>query len=235
MPDRPDGKIKIVCDWDKCTDCGSCEQACLPKALYYCGIDYTIDELMPRIKREKPFYDKSGGGVTVSGGECLCQADAVAELLKSCKEIGVDTVVDTCGFIPFKNIEKVLPYVDLFLYDLKHMDSNKHKEGTGVPNELILENAVKITERGGKFHIRVPLIPGFNTDFANIEAICNFLTPIKHAVELVQVLPFHNLGSAKYDRLSKQAPRLETHPPTDEEIAAIVKIFEDFDFKVVIH
>jgi pyruvate formate lyase activating enzyme len=235
LPEEKDGKVKIVCDWSKCTNCGECEKVCLTKALYYCGVDYTIDELMPRIEREKPFYDKSGGGVTLSGGECLSQADGCAELLKRCKEIGVGTAVDTCGIIPYENIKKVLPYTDLFLYDLKHMDSERHAWGTAVPNERILENALKIAADGGKFHIRIPLIPGYNTSMENIEATRDFLLPIIDSVELIQVLPYHNLGAAKFDRLSTIPPELDTHAPTEDEVEEICAVFRDAGFEVIVH
>jgi pyruvate formate lyase activating enzyme len=235
LPKAEGERVKIVCDWDKCTNCGECEKVCLTKALYYCGVDTPVEDLLPRILREKPFYDKSGGGITVSGGEALCQADGVAELLKLCKEVGVGTAVDTCGLIPYENIKKVLPYTDLFLYDLKHMDSEQHKWGTAVPNELILENALKIAADGGKFHIRIPLIPGFNTSMENILATRDFLLPIKDSVELVQVLPFHNLGAAKFDRLSKTAPELDTHPPEDELVEEICKVFTDAGFEAIVH
>jgi pyruvate formate lyase activating enzyme len=235
MPKAKSDRVKIVCDWDTCTGCGECEKACLTKALYCCGIDTSIDDLMSRILREKPFYDKSGGGVTVSGGECLCQADGVAALLRRCKEEGIGTAVDTCGLIPYENIKKVLPYTDLFLYDLKHMDSEQHKWGTAAPNELILENVRKIAAGGGRFHIRIPLIPGFNTSMENILATREFLLPVKDSVDLVQVLPFHNLGAAKFDRLSKTAPELDTHPPDDTLVDEICRAFTDAGFETIVH
>jgi pyruvate formate lyase activating enzyme len=235
MPENEGGKVKIVCNWDKCTNCGECEKVCLTKALYYCGIDYTVDELMPRIEREKPFYHKSGGGITVSGGECLCQADGVAELLQCCKESGVSTAVDTCGLIPYENIEKVLPHTDIFLYDLKHMNSERHKWGTGVPNGRILENARHIAKEGGRFHIRIPLIPGFNADNDNITETRDFLLPIKDSVDLIQVLPFHNLGAAKFDRLSMKSPELDTQAPEDKLIEEVCEVFREADFAVTLH
>ena len=235
LPKTEEERVRIVCDWDKCTNCGACERACPTGALYYCGTERTIDELMRRIERETPYYGKSGGGVTVSGGECLCQADGVAELLRRCKELDIGTAVDTCGFVPYSSIEKVLPYADLFLYDIKHMDSDKHRWGTGVPNELILENAKKIAAAGGKFHIRFPVMPNYNSDKENLTATRDFLLEIKDAVELIQVLPYHAFGNAKYDRLSIDPPEFDTHVPTEEEIAEIVKFFEEAGFKAIIH
>ena len=235
LPQSEDDRLKIVCDWDKCTDCGACEKACPTGALYYCGVDRSIDDLMRRIEREVPYYGKSGGGVTASGGEALCQPDSVAELFRRCKELNISTAADTCGFVPYKNIEKVLPYTDLFLYDIKHMDSQKHAWGTGVPNELILENARKIAADGGRFHIRIPLIPNYNTDMENLIKARDFLIGIKDAVDLIQVLPYHNFGNAKYDRLSLDPPEFDTHVPSKEEIDEIVKFFEEAGFTVIVH
>jgi pyruvate formate lyase activating enzyme len=227
-------KIKIVCDWSTCTNCGACAAVCPTGALYYCGVDHIVDDLVKRIKREKSFYDKSGGGVTTSGGECLCQPDGVAELFRQCKEIGVSTAADTCGLVPWKNIEKVLPYTDLFLYDIKHMDSERHAWATGAPNGLILENARRIAKAGGRFHIRFPLIPGFN-DGTNVKVTRDFLLEIKDAIDLIQVLPFHTYGEAKYDRLSMEPPQYEYVAPTEEQVASVVEVFEDAGFKVTLH
>jgi pyruvate formate lyase activating enzyme len=235
QPAGGQGPIKIICNWDKCTDCGACEQVCVSKALYRGGVDKTLDEVMFGILQDQPFYRKSNGGVTISGGEALCQPDAVRELLKLCKDAGIHTAVDTCGFIPYQAIEKVAPYTDIYLYDLKQMDSDKHRAAVGVPNELILENARKIAAAGGRLHIRIPLIPNINADIQNIEATRDFLLEIKDAVDVIQVLPYHNLGNAKWDRLSLTPPPLETYVPTDEQVDEVVKILTDAGFEVMIH
>ena len=235
MPESEDERLRIVCNWEKCTNCGACQAVCPPGALYYCGTTRPIDELMRRIERESAYYSKSGGGVTVSGGEPLCQPDAVMELLKRCKELNISTAVDTCGFIPYENIKKVLPYTDLFLYDLKHMNSDRHAWGTGVPNELILENARKIAAGGGRFQIRLPLMPNYNTDKENLTATRDFLLEIKDSVDLVQVLPYHSFGNAKYDRLSREPPEFDTSAPQKDEVDEIVKFFEDAGFPVIVH
>ncbi|MGI6216327.1 MAG: glycyl-radical enzyme activating protein [Coriobacteriales bacterium] len=230
-------ELKFDINLETCTRCGKCIDACLTQALYWCGEDMTVEDIMKKVRRDKPFFDKSGGGVTVSGGECLMQPDFMAAFLKQCKEEGVNTAVDTCGYVPWENIEKVLPYSDLFLYDIKHMDSAEHKRLTGVPNELILENAKKIAENGGRFHIRIPLITGCNDSVENIEATRDFLLTIKDAVDLVQVLPYHKLGTVKWERLywKDEATDFETEPPSDEEVEARSQIFRDAGFEVIIH
>jgi len=140
----------IDIDRDKCDNCGKCAEACPAKALYMCGTDYTIDEIMQRVYRDKPFFDRSGGGITVSGGECLYQPDFLEALLKRCKEEGVHTAVDTTGYADWSVLERILPYTDLFLYDLKHLDSEMHRRVIGVPNERILENVKKLAAAGAR-------------------------------------------------------------------------------------
>ncbi len=164
MSAKGDEELQLVTvDRTKCDNCGKCAEACTAKALYMCGDDYTVEEVMERIRRDVPFYERSGGGVTISGGECLCQPEFLLAVLKQCKAEGIHTAVDTTGFAPWSSIEPILPYTDLFLYDLKNMDSAAHKAVIGVPNELILENARKIAAAGGKFQIRIPIIPMFLT------------------------------------------------------------------------
>jgi len=234
LPTNPGDKPIITCDWDKCDDCGKCTDVCIPKALYWSGAPRKVEDIVKRLEREKPYFIKSGGGVTASGGECLLQPEGVAYLLKRSHEIGINTCVDTCGYIPWENIEMVLPHTDLFLYDLKHMDSEKHKEGTGVPNELILENCRKIAEAGGKMQIRIPLIPGYN-DGQNIIDTCEFLKTIREGVFEVQVLPYHNYGDAKYARLSMDAPDYGFRAPTQEESEWAMNVFVEAGFKAMIH
>ena len=190
---------------DLCDNCGECAEVCYPNALYLCGEDYTVDRMMERLLRDKPFFRKDGG-VTISGGECLSQPIFTLELLKRLKAEGIHTAVDTTGFAQWKIVEQVLPYTDLFLYDLKHMDSAKHKAATGVPNEIILENARQIAAHGGKLQIRIPVIPMFNHDVENIRATAEFCKELGDAVTIVQLLPYHSMGAMKYLRISDETP-----------------------------
>jgi pyruvate formate lyase activating enzyme len=231
-----DSEIQLVTvDRSKCDNCGKCAEACTSKALYMCGTDYTVDEIIERVRRDVPFYNRSGGGVTISGGECLCQPDFVLEVLKRCKAEGIHTAVDTTGHVDWKIIEKVLPYTDLFLYDLKNMNSELHKRVIGVPNELILENAKKIAAAGGKFQIRIPVIPLFNDSVNAFEAYGEFIKGLGDSVEVVQLLPYHNLGTVKWERLQRNAPVLEATPPSDELMQARKKQLEDMGLPVIIH
>ncbi|MBR0401241.1 MAG: glycyl-radical enzyme activating protein [Lachnospiraceae bacterium] len=219
---------------DVCDNCGKCEEVCYPNALYITGKDYTVDELVTRLLQDRRLYEKSGGGVTISGGECLCQPEFTTAVFKRLKEEGIHTACDTTGFVQWEILEKTLPYVDLYLYDLKHMDSEKHKAVVGVPNDLILENAKKLAEAGGKMQIRIPTIPMFNNDEDNIRKTAQFIADLGDAVEITQLLPYHNLGVMKYLRISDE-PVAEATPPTEEFMQGLKKIMEEYGIKVTIH
>ena len=222
-------------DRTNCDNCGKCAEVCTAKALYMCGTDYTLEEVMQRVRRDVPFFKRSGGGVTVSGGECLCQHEFLLEILKQCKAEGIHTAVDTTGFAPWSSIEPVLPYTDLFLYDLKNMDSRLHKLATGVPNELILENAQKIAKAGGKFQIRIPMIPLFNDSQESFEQFGKFILTLGNAVEVVQLLPYHKMGTVKWERLQRHNKVFESVPPKDELVQARKAYLESLGLNVMIH
>jgi pyruvate formate lyase activating enzyme len=200
-----------------------------------CGTDMTIAEVMRRLTHDKPFYETSGGGVTVSGGECLSQPDFTIELLRQCKENGINTAVDTTGFVPWSAIERALPYTDMFLYDLKCMDSAMHKQVIGVPNELILENAQKIAEHGGKLWIRIPVMPMFNDSREHFDKYGEFLTTVKDAVINIQLLPYHKMGISKYDRLLTNEQVFVAEPPSDALMEERKAQLEARGFTVRIH
>lgn len=219
---------------DICNDCGICEKSCYSEALYLCGKDYTVDELMKRLLQDRKFYEKSGGGVTISGGEALCQIDFVEEVLKRLKNEGIHTALDTTGYAPWETVERTLPYTDLYLYDLKHMDSKKHKEVIGVPNELILSNAQKLAEHGKLLQIRIPVIPLFNHDEENIRKTAEFCQILGKSVAMIQLLPYHNLGVMKYLRISDK-PVAQATPPSDEYMEKLKRIMEEYGLPVTIH
>ena len=219
---------------DLCTDCGLCTEKCYPEALYICGKDYTVDEIVTRLLQDRRFYEKSGGGVTISGGEALCQVDFVVEVLKRLKAEGIHTALDTTGFADWSVVERTVPYVDLYLYDIKHMDSAKHKAATGVPNEKILDNARRLAAAGKKLQIRIPVIPLFNHDEPNIRATAEFCVSLGDAVTVVQLLPYHNLGVTKYLRISDK-PVAEATPPSDEYIQHLKAVMESYGLPVTIH
>ena len=219
---------------DLCDNCGDCAKVCYPGALYICGKDYTVDELVTRLLQDRKFYEKSGGGITVSGGEALSQPDFTVEVLKRMKEAGVHTALDTTGYASWETVSRALPYADLFLYDLKHMDSEKHKAVVGVPNEPILENARKLAAAGARLQVRIPVIPLFNDDEENIRRTAEFCRELGDAVETVQLLPYHNMGVSKYLRISDK-PVAEATPPSAEKMERLRDIMAEYGLHVTIH
>lgn len=219
---------------DICDNCGECTDSCYAEALYLCGKDYTVDELVERLLQDRNFYERSGGGVTISGGEALCQIDFVEEVLKRLKEENINTALDTTGYAEWEVLSRTMPYVDLYLYDLKHMDSKKHEEVVKVPNEKILANAKKLAENGKKLQIRIPVIPLFNHDEENIRKTAEFCKELGDAVTMIQLLPYHNLGVMKYLRISDK-PVAEATPPSEEYMQKLKGIMEEYGLNVSIH
>lgn len=191
-----------------CDACKKCEKACYASALKVMGEDIKISELMEVIEEDRMFYETSGGGMTLGGGEVLVQAAAALDLLKASKLAGINTAMETCGYTTKETILKVAEYTDLFLYDLKHMDSNKHDYWTGVRNEKILENLRLLLENGFNIRVRFPIIKGVNDDQDTLEKLMNFLLPYKDYENLkgIDILPYHKLGVNKYRQLDMEYP-----------------------------
>lgn len=186
------------------------------------GKDVTVGEVMEEIKKDLPYYRRSGGGVTLSGGEALLQPEFAVALLKACRRTGINTAIETTGFASFDAIEKYLPHLDYILMDIKHIDSEKHKAYTTKPNELILENAKKIAESGANLTIRVPVIPGFNNTPEEISAIARFAKSLK-GVENLHLLPYHRLGEDKYKGLGREYALAGVAPNEDSLMETLLK------------
>ncbi|MBO4352736.1 MAG: glycyl-radical enzyme activating protein [Eggerthellaceae bacterium] len=217
-----DGKANI--DRSLCKRCMTCVDACLNKAMNRMGEEKTVDDVWKVVRRDRDFYEESGGGVTVSGGEPLTQADFVAELFERFHDEGIHTCLDTTGFASEEALRKVLPHTDLVLFDLKHMDSAKHQEVVGVPNEPIHENLMTILAEGVPVIIRIPYIPGFNDDDENMAATAAFVkqhTPDSH----VDILPYHEYGKNKYGSVGMEYPMPPTDKPSDEKLAHSKEFF----------
>ena len=167
------------------------------------GEDVTVRDCMEIIERDRTYYRRSGGGITLSGGECLFQADFSADLLKAAKQAGINTAIESTGNASYDRIQKLLPYLDLYLMDIKHINSAKHKEFTGAPNELILENAKKIANDAKELIIRVPVIPTFNDTESEIRDIARFAASLPN-VKKIHLLPYHRLGLDKYKGLNRE-------------------------------
>ena len=190
----------------KCRCCGTCAEACPATALRKLGDHRGLDVIFHEVEKDKVYYEKSKGGVTVSGGEPTLQADFLKKFLQKCKDAGFHTALDTCGYASRETLKSLLPYVDLVLYDLKEIDSKKHKDFTGVSNEKILENAIWLIDEmehtGQKMWIRTPLIPSFTATEDNVRGIGNFIVEkLRNKVERWDLLAFNNLAKAKYDRM----------------------------------
>lgn len=200
-------------DRDKCMGCGKCEEVCLGDALKLYGKEVTVDEILPVLLEDKDFYESSGGGVTISGGECLCHYEFCKELLMKLKEHGIHTAVDTCGMVSKKAIDEVLPYTDTFLYDIKAIDAEVHKRCTGFTNETILENIKYIDSLGKPIEVRYPYVPGYNS--GEVESIAKFLSQLKNLTK-VRVLAYHNFAGSKYASLGMENTMPQAVPDNDE-------------------
>ncbi len=191
------------------------------------GRDVTVAEVLQTVKQDMPYYRRSGGGMTLSGGEMLCQSDFAYALLRCAKEAAINTAVETTGFASYETIEKLLPYIDTVLMDIKHTDSAKHKAFTTQPNEKILENAVKIAKNAKKLIIRVPVIPTFNDTPEEIGAIAKFAASLE-GVNEINLLPYHRFGKDKYDGLGREYLMGDLPSPADEKMQQLKKVAESY-------
>ena len=219
-------------DRSKCLLCGKCATACRNKALALYGRKVSVEEIFPLLIQDKDYYEESQGGVTLSGGEALLQGEFCLELLKCLKEEGIHTAVDTSGFVRTEVIEKVLPYTDIFLFDIKHMDSDTHRKMTGQPNELILTNLKKICNLGGKVEIRMPFVPDCNDDSANIHAMGRFLQGLP-GIERIKILPYHEFARTKYVSLDMEDTMPHVRMPEDSDIDRAVTILQSYGLNAV--
>ncbi len=206
---------------EKCIGCGKCADVCLGNALSFYGREMTVEELLPLLLEDKEFYENSGGGVTLSGGECLMQADFCAELLKQLKAQGIHTAVDTCGFVNREALLKVMPYTDVFLYDLKAVDAQVHQSCTAQTNGRIFDNLRFLDAQGCKIEVRIPYVPEYNA--SEVPKIAALLKEIKNLVK-VCVLPYHSYAGSKYTALGMENT-LPEKLPTTAEIEAAEKLF----------
>lgn len=193
---------KISLDHSKCTVCGSCTKVCCTDSLQIMGKDVTVEEVFHEVAKDQAFYHISEGGMTLSGGEALLQADFAKELLKACKNQGIPTAVETAGFVPTKNLLKVVPYIDTFLFDIKVVDEDLHKHFTTQSNRLILENLRILISQGCHIIIRIPVMLGINTTQENQEALIKLLNTLGGISE-IHLLPYHRLGMNKYHYLGR--------------------------------
>lgn len=190
------------------------------------GRDVTVGEVMKTVEQDRTYYYRSGGGLTLSGGESLCQPEFARDLLRAAKESGINTAMESMACAKYEVIENILPYLDHYLLDIKHMNTAKHKEFTGRSNELMLENAEKIVRSGQtRLSIRIPVIPTFNDSVEEIRAIARYAKGLSD-VEKIHLLPYHRLGQDKYDGLNREYLMKNILPPTAEHMQELRKAAE---------
>lgn len=208
---------QVVTDMARCQDCGICAQVCVHGARELVGRVVTVEELLREIERDVVFFDQSGGGVTLTGGEPLMQPRFVIELLRACKEHGIHTVLDTSGYASWPVMAEVAGQTDLFLYDLKLMDDARHRKYTGVSNRLIISNLKRLSAAGENIIVRIPLIPGVNDDEQNLKLTHRFLVNLPNLAG-VEVLPYHDIAQAKYAALDLAYRLPELISPSAERV-----------------
>ncbi len=208
--------------------CGKCTDECPTLALQMAGKEWEMPKLMEIVEKERKVMEDSGGGVTVCGGEPLMHPDYLVEILTELKSRNIHRTVDTTLFASAKTVEKVMPLADLFLVDLKHMDSEKHKRYTGVPNEQILSNIRLISEAGARFWIRIPLIVGVNADDDNLQASADFIASLPTPPEVVNLLVYHDIGKGKHARMGTEynPEELEMEAPSEELQQHAIELFK---------
>ena len=215
---------------DLCVRCGTCIDYCNQNARAVIGEQKPVAQLAKELSKDMIFYEESGGGVTLSGGEVMCQdMDYIEELVKALDKKGISVDIDTCGYAPFENYKRIIPYVDTFLYDMKAMNPETHKKFIGTDNKLILDNLKKLAEEKAKINIRVPVIEGVNASDDEQNAMIDFVKKNVGAVK-VNLLPYHNTGRDKYERLGRLYEDDEFGKPTDERMNELVKMWNEAGF-----
>lgn len=207
---------------EACITCGKCMEACVG-ALEIVGKEMSVKEILKEVLKDKTFYKNTGGGMTVSGGEPLMNPGFTLSLLKAAKEAGLHNCIETSGFARWEDVEALIPYVDLFLWDVKETDSVRHKEYTGVPNERILENLRRLNEAGAVIILRCPIIPGYNDRKEHLEAIAALAEELEN-VQRVDVEPYHPLGKSKSENLGKKYPLEHLNFPADEDVKEWISV-----------
>lgn len=221
-------------DRTNCDICGNCEDVCLGSARELCGKNHSIDELVKKAARDKLFYEQSGGGVTLSGGEVMVQdMDYVEELCRRLHEQGIRIFIDTSGHCPYENFKRILPYTDIFLYDIKAMDPAVHKKFIGVDNALILENLKRLSDDGAGIYIRIPVVGGVNANDGFFNALIDFMKQNNIHVKEISLLPYHDFGKGKYANLGRVYEEDLMWAPTPEEMCHFKALLEEAGYERV--
>lgn len=233
----PNGAIHMeegrpILDAEVCVFCGKCTRFCPTGAREVIGQEYTVKELVKELMKDQMFYEESGGGVTLSGGEVMSMdMDYLLAVAKELKRQDVTLTIDTCGFVPYEKFRELLPYVNTFLYDVKVMDPELHKKYMGTDNALILENLVRLAKDGARIYIRIPTVKEVNGNEENMKETIAFLQ--EHDIHPAQInlLPYHDTGSGKYRKLDMEYKGTDLHAPDKEEMEALAALFINAGYK----
>ncbi|MGI6424248.1 MAG: glycyl-radical enzyme activating protein [Tepidanaerobacteraceae bacterium] len=222
-------------DRNLCKNCGMCVEKCLNEARTIVGEEVTAGEVFAKIEKDKIFYDGSGGGATISGGEPLAQPEFTKSILKLCREAGIHTVVETSGYAKEDIVFNVLKYADMVFHDLKHMNPEEHRKLTGVTNETILKNIKHLYHDMKKeIVVRMPIIPGYNDSDENIKEAARFILEELDKSVYVHLLPFHRLGESKIERMEAKKTSFSSNPPDDRSMEKLKQIMESYGLKAQI-
>ncbi len=226
--------LGVVINRKLCQLCGECENNCYSNALTIAGKSMSVIDVMNVIRKDILFYKKSGGGVTFSGGETMMQVNFLFELAKACKTENIHTCIETAGYVPQSSFKKILPFIDLFLYDIKIINDVIHKKYTGVSNKLIHSNFEFLIDNAANIIVRIPIIPDVNDSIDNVNETIDFLKDKRAVNCAVSLLPYHSLGVSKYDKLDMEYSLKTTRPPSHEKMTFIASQFINHGFKVTI-
>jgi pyruvate formate lyase activating enzyme len=222
-----------VIQWENCDHCMECAEVCPSGAIEAAGKHMTVAEVLDKVGRDASFYRRTGGGMTLSGGEPLVQWQFALRLLQEAKSGGLHTALDTTGCCDWEILDEVLNFTDLVLYDVKHPNSARHREATGVPNERILDNLRKtVAKAGPKVWVRHPVIPRFNDSEEDLDELCKLVLTLKPSVEKISLLPYHKFGESKYAAMGKAYPWKEIPTISDEQIGEFKRLVESHGIAV---
>lgn len=224
--ENSDEKVRI--NWDLCTNCGKCIEVCPTNALYMFGQEMSVEQVLDEVEQDSSFYHESGGGITLSGGECMLQAEFAGALLEEAHKRGINTAIETAFSVPWSNVEKVLPHVDVVLHDHKVTDFDLHHKWTAVPNKRIKENQKRAYETWPEktFIARTPVIPGVNDDEEHIRAVLDFIRPYKNVIDY-ELLPYMRFGESKYGFLGMVYEMQDFDPPASEVMRKLQAIIDE--------
>jgi len=222
---------KRVYDRNRCQHCYACVEVCYADATVKCGREVTVEDVMAEVEKDRPFYENSDGGMTVSGGEPMIQEVFVFSLMQHAKEMGIHTALDTSGYVRWEVLERFLEVTDLFLYDLKLVDETRHRAYTGVSNRRILDNLRGLSSADVPLMVRMPIVPEYTDEEADIEAAGRFLSSLDGDRIRVQLLPYHRLAQSKYERLEARYPLEDVQAPPKERMERLRDILSGYDLE----